>query len=385
MRFWLCQDEIPDDHWQIAIHRAIPTLALTSEPVDVDDVLAAVLGEAQFGPGHWRLSPAKRLYYLVKPLLPRALRYLLRRLCRSPMQRDFLLDWPIEERYVRFQWEVMRQLLIATRKNVLTFRHFWPEGHRFAFVLTHDIETANGQSHVRAVARLEEDLGFRSSFNFVPERYALDYALMQDLRDRGFEIGLHGLKHDGKLFNSGGEFTRRAERINRHLKEFGAVGFRAPLTQRHPEWMQLLEIEYDLSFFDTDPFEVIPGGAMSIWPYLIGHFVELPYTLVQDCTLTAVLGETTPRLWLDKVDFIEHYWGMALVNAHPDYLRDRTNWDVYADFLEAMRGKRGYWHALPREVARWWRRRAEPSPGDSPSSIAIGKAVLADGTIALCQ
>ena len=32
--------------------------------------------------------------------------------------------------------------------------------------------------------------------------------------------------------------------------------------------MQALEIEYDLSFFDTDPCEPIPGGTMSIWPFL---------------------------------------------------------------------------------------------------------------------
>ena len=113
---------------------------------------------------------------------------------------------------------------------------------------------------------------------------------------------------------------RRAKRINAHLKELDAVGFRSPLTMRNPEWMQALEIEYDLSFFDTDPYEPMPGGTMSIWPFILGHFVELPYTLMQDYTLTAVLGETTPRLWLQKVDFIERYHGMALVNTHPDYL-----------------------------------------------------------------
>ena len=70
--------------------------------------------------------------------------------------------------------------------------------------------------------------------------------------------------------------------------------------------MQALEVEYDSSFFDTDPYEPMPGGTMSIWPFFLGHFVELPYTLVQDHTLSVILGERTPRLWLDKVDFIEH-------------------------------------------------------------------------------
>ncbi len=60
--------------------------------------------------------------------------------------------------------------------------------------------------------------------------------------------------------------------------------------------MQALEVEYDLSFFDTDPYEPIPGGGMSIWLYWIGRFIELPYTLAQDSTLAIVLGEETPRL-----------------------------------------------------------------------------------------
>ena len=76
------------------------------------------------------------------------------------------------------------------------------------------------------------------------------------------------------------------------------------------------------------PYEPIPGGTMSLWPFFIGHFVELPYTLVQDYTLTSVLGETTPKIWLEKIDFIEKYHGMALSNSHPDYLSQKTNWDV---------------------------------------------------------
>jgi hypothetical protein len=128
---------------------------------------------------------------------------------------------------------------------------------------------------------------------------------------------------------------------------------------RNPEWLQALQIEYDLSFFDTDPHEPMPGGTMSIWPFFLGRFVELPFTLMEDCTLTKILGETTPRLWLRKADFVERYRGMVLVNTHPDYLLDPATWKVYTDFLGAMRRRDGYWHALPCEVACWWRIRAD--------------------------
>ena len=223
---------------------------------------------------------------------------------------------------------------------------------------------------------MEEDLGFRSSFNFVPERYQIDLNLMDELRNRGFEIGVHGLKHDGKLFSSRNEFDRRVTKINQYLKEFGAVGFRTPLTHRNPMWMQELNVEYDLSFFDSDPFEPIPGGAMSIWPFFVGHFVELPYTLVQDYTLTSVLGETTPKVWLEKVDFIERYSGMALVNSHPDYLSGSTTGDVYRQFLISMKERNGYWHALPSEVANWWRKRTSTNANNAEAQISLVQATL---------
>jgi peptidoglycan/xylan/chitin deacetylase (PgdA/CDA1 family) len=357
-RFWLCRPDVPENQWAVAIRRALPVLGPSLQPDNVDDLLALVLGEGQFGPGHWQLSPARRTYYVLKPSLPRQLTRVLRRLHGPSARASFPLGWPIEDRYARFQWEVMWQLLVVTGQQSISYYPLWPHGQPFAFVLTHDIETEEGQAYVRAVADLDESFGFRSSFNFVLERYPLDHELITDLRQRGFEIGVHGLRHDGKLFNSYAEFMRRAKRINARLKELGAVGFRSPLTMRNPEWMQALEIEYDLSFFDADPYEPMPGGTMSIWPFTLGRFVELPYTLIQDHTLTAVLGETTPRLWLEKVDFIERYRGMVLVNTHPDYLSGPATWKVYADFLQAMQRRGGYWHALPKEVARWWRARA---------------------------
>lgn len=289
---------------------------------------------------------------------------------------DFELGWPIEARYPRFQYDVLQNLLELSNQRTIHFCPLWPNKARFALVLTHDIETAAGQEYTEVVADMEENLGFRSIFNFVPERYKLNYGLMDDLRQRGFEIGVHGLKHNGRLFHSKTIFLQNASWINKYLKEWNAMGFRAELTHRHPEWMQALEMEYDLSFFDTDPFEPIPGGTMSIWPFFIGHFVELPYTLVQDYTLTSVLREYSPRIWLNKVDFIEKYHGMALVNTHPDYLKSKSTWDVYKDFLNEMKGRGHYWHALPGEAARWWRTRSASSTRVGKPDFNLSKAFL---------
>src|ERR1700681_123186 len=372
-RFWrVTAPEPTAAQWDAAVREAATELpeAVRAGGDDVLTILYHTLGEGQFGPDHCRLSPSKRLYYAIKPVLPRPLTRRLRQAYGRTTRASLPVRWPIETRYARFQWDVVRGLLRLARSRELRFIQFWPQGRTFAFVLTHDVETADGQAYVRAVADLDAAYGFRSSFNFVPERYPLDYQLIDDLRARGFEIGVHGLKHDGKLFTSQGAFLRKAERINRALKRLNAVGFRAELTHRHPEWMQALEIEYDTSFFDTDAYEPISGGTMSLWPFILGRFVELPYTLAQDYTVTEVLQETTPRLWLEKVEVLRTYSGMALLNTHPDYLRSPHTWRVYETFLAAMRESSDYWHALPREVARWWRARdAAPSVAQLPGAV----------------
>ena len=361
--FWrpLAEPEVSAFEWDEAVRAAAPVLpeATCAQGTDADSLIHAVLGEGQFGPHHWRLSAPKRLYYVLRPVLPRSAVLILRRLYRFNQQDGFRLGWPIEDRYVRFQFQVVQNMMAQRGMTRLPFIHFWPNGSQFVLVLTHDVETEQGQSFVRDLAALEEQQGFRSSFNFVPEGYPLDRALMAELRERGFEVGVHGLKHDGKLFSSRVTFERRATRINRVLQNLNAVGYRSPLTHRNPEWMQALNIEYDLSFFDTDPYETMPGGTMSIWPFFMGRFVELPYTLAQDHTLMVILGEESPRLWLEKVAFIEQYSGMVLVNVHPDYMCDQKHLAIYEEFLRTMRARGGYWHALPRDVARWWRARAE--------------------------
>jgi hypothetical protein len=93
----------------------------------------------------------------------------------------------------------------------------------------------------------------------------------------GFEIGVHDLKHDGKLFHSRSGFQKRAVQINRYLKEWGAVGFRSGFMLKELDWLHDLEIEYDASTFDTDPFEPQPQGADTIFPFWISRESGTPH------------------------------------------------------------------------------------------------------------
>ncbi|HVM61583.1 MAG TPA: glycosyltransferase [Verrucomicrobiae bacterium] len=294
-----------------------------------------------------------RIYYRVKPYLPWRFRMGLRRLFARLTLRAYQDVWPIN------------------RAASPPPRNWpgWPDGKKFAVVLTHDVEGARGISQARQLAALEKKLGFRSSFNFVPEGEASVPAdLRAELIRDGFEVGVHDLHHDGKLFWDRAEFIRRAQRINSYLKEWGCSGFRSAFMQHNLDWIHDLEIRYDASTFDTDPFEPQPDGVTTIFPFwkpgMGGRgYMELPYTLPQDSTLFLLLKESSPEIWKRKLDWIVECGGMALVNVHPDYINfdpaRRTNRSFpcayYQEFLEYIQDRYPnlYWHALPRDVAKF--------------------------------
>ena len=88
------------------------------------------------------------------------------------------------------------------------------------------------------------------------------------------------------------------------------------------DWLHDLDIQYDASTFDTDPFEPQPEGVATIFPFwkegAKGRgYVELPYTLPQDSTLFLLFGELNPDTWLRKLDWVASRGGMALVVVHP--------------------------------------------------------------------
>jgi hypothetical protein len=368
-RFWQFDKDISAAQWLAAAEDAAAELPQSAAEVlrrgGLNGLTEFVLGEEQFGPDRYRLSTPRTIYYTLRPVLPRSATSLVRRHVLGRARQEFRLGWPVEDRYVRFLHGVGQRVCPEWAHDYPQRGNLWPDGADYAFVLTHDVERAAGQAFVPTLADIDEKYGFRSSFNFVMEDYPLDTNLLQDLTRRGFEVGIHGIKHDGSLFSSRARFTRDSPRIKDYARRLGARGFRSPATHRNPAWMQDLEVDYDASFFDTDPYEVMPGGTMTIWPFFCGRLVELPYTLPQDHTLFVVLGERSPRVWLDKTDFVAKWNGMALLIAHPDYLESAVHLGVYEEFLAEMQRRRRrsdsgpvMWHALPREVAEWWRQRA---------------------------
>jgi hypothetical protein len=250
----------------------------------------------------------------------------------------------------------------------------WPAGKKFALILTHDVETRKGQARCLELMQLEKYFGFISSFNYLCESYPDNLLLREELTRNGFEIGVHGLQHNARLYASEKRFRKNALQINKYLKEWNAVGFRSPSMFHNLQWIHHLDIQYDASTFDTDPFEPQPDPLPSIFPVWIPNqdpakgYVELPYTLPQDFTLFVLLKEKSIDIWKRKLDWIAENGGMALVITHPDYMcfsgqnptYSEYPIEYYEDFLKYVQSHywNEYWNALPKDIAKFWRRNA---------------------------
>lgn len=299
-----------------------------------------------------------KAYYQLKPLIPRRVQIWLRSRVALRKRKVCSNVWPILER--------------AGEKP--DGWPGWPHHRRFALVLTHDVESEVGQRKCHRLMDLEKQLGFRSSFNLVPERYHVSAKVRHMLTTNGFEVGVHGLNHDGKLYRSRSIFQERARKINGYLKEWNAVGFRSPAVHHNLEWIRDLGIEYDSSTFDVDPFQPQTDGVETLFPFWVSGnsdqegYVELPYTLPQDFDLFILMREKNPAIWERKLDWIAERGGMALMITHPDYMsfeEGRVGFEEfpaahYSQFLNYVKAKYEgeYWHVLPKEVAAFLRRHA---------------------------
>jgi peptidoglycan/xylan/chitin deacetylase (PgdA/CDA1 family) len=306
-----------------------------------------------------KLSPRQlNTFYHVKRFIPRPLQLRIRRLFVRWQGLPTFPAWPLDRSVSRLLHLYAFCVLSAQGKSEAPFRWFWPGTHRAALSLTHDVEGEEGLRLALDVADLEEGLGFRSSFN-LGGWYRVDPGLLRELTGRGFEIGVHGLRHDRSLFATRESFEAQQAALRELIERLGAVGFRSPATYRVFNWIGELPIDYDCSMPHSDPFEPQPGGCCSLWPFFVGPVVELPYTLPQDHTLFTLLGHRTPDVWLDQATEIEKEHGLIECLTHPDsgYLGDARNRAMYAEFLGVMAERRHVWKALPRDIAAWWRLR----------------------------
>jgi hypothetical protein len=336
----------------------------------------------------------RKLYYLLRPHLGLRLRTHLQRIHLRNRDKIPFPAWPVDFTVDRLQQRLLALMMRAAGMDAIPFIWFWPDGFSSCAIVTHDVEHIAGKQFCPHLMDIDESFGFKSSFQVIPEeRYPMEPAFLENIRDRGFEINVHDLKHDGRLYAERDEFLRRAQQINQYARDYKAEGFRSGILYRNADWYDAFEFSYDMSIPNVGHMDPQHGGCCTVMPYFIGKVVELPLTCTQDHTLFNIMDDYSISLWKRQIGLIRENYGLITVLSHPDYLLTSRAQAVYKDllgYLLQLKEEDAVWTPLPREVAAWWRQRSEmrlvsehgtwkvEGPGKERASVAFAR-IAEDG------
>jgi hypothetical protein len=331
----------------------------------------------------------RKLYYSVRPFLPASLRIPLQRLYFRGWEKIPFPAWPLDLTVERLLETVLLQCMKSRGIDTVPFIWFWPDDASSAVILTHDVETAEGLDSCPSLMAIDESFGFRSAFQIVPEkRYPVTAAFLTEIRERGHEINVQDLNHDGNLFRDRHQFLSRVKAINEYGRLWGAKGFRSAILYRNLNWYDALEFQYDMSVPNVGHLDPQRGGCCTVFPYFIGGILELPLTTTQDYSLFHILREHRIALWKAQARLVTEKHGLLSLLTHPDYLLNGSAQSTYRDllaFLAELESEHKVWIALPNQVNKWWRQRSEMAlvpdgngwriegPGKERASLAYAK------------
>lgn len=341
-----------------------PRVCLPFDPQEIIDNFLHERYTAHFREeGSLSHAVLRKVYYMLRPHMGLSLRTRLQRIHLRNWDKIPFPAWPVDLTVDRLQQRLLALMMRAAGVTSLPFIWFWPDGFSSCTIVTHDVEHAGGKDFCSHLMDIDESFGFRSSFQIVPEeRYPVESSFLQSIRDRGFEVNVHDLKHDGRLYAERAEFLRRAQRINEYARRFGAEGFRSGILYRNADWYDAFEFSYDMSIPNVGHLDPQRGGCCTVMPYFLGRVVELPLTCTQDHTLFNILKEYSLSLWKRQVDLIRKNHGLVTILIHPDYVMEPRAQAVYKGLLNHLRelsADGSVWTPLPREAAAWWRQRSE--------------------------
>src|SRR5262245_27184807 len=122
--------------------------------------------------------------------------------------------WPVDRSVDRLCEKLLGLTMQTLHIDRFPFIWFWPEGHTVCAIVTNDVEGPIGRDFTGSLMDINDAYGIKASFQIVPEkRYTVSPAYLDTIRERGFEINVQGLTHDGRLFWNQEECLRRARKL----------------------------------------------------------------------------------------------------------------------------------------------------------------------------
>lgn len=267
-------------------------------------------------------------------------------------------DWPVDRSVETLRW-------ISDRARGHTGHApdaVWPLGKKWAFCISHDVDTRKGIGAIPDIARFEESLGLRSCWFIVGNLFSVDPVLIDGLRARGHEIGLHGDVHDNRIaYVSREQIARRLEGCRDSLDRHSIRGFRSPSLLETPALRAELTTRFDYAsqIPDTEIDSLIAArrGCGTCFPFWKQGLLELPLTLPLEDKLVMAGLDTAgiARFWRQKIAWAREVGGVAQLSVHNEPHLLQHSRAAIEEVLRDVVGDDSAWCATPGEVTDRWK------------------------------
>ena len=266
---------------------------------------------------------------------------------RNP-HRSLRLRFPLDEKF--------NQNVFTLKDKLGSETNFW-KGKRAAVCLSHDVDTRECYRFLPTVMKIDRDYGVPSVFNVLTHGdYNLDKNLLSELMHEGFEIGLHGYRHElGMARKPFRKIKTDLECSLDLLLSLGVEvkGFRAPGFSMSTNILSVLD---DLGFTYDSSMQLCNGlypscGISFPYKYPGKTFWEIPLTVQDDLFFRdARVDESDALNILEKIVLQTiQLGGVAFFNFHPCLIQGRISF--YKMFLEILCNcMDDLWIVLPRDI-----------------------------------
>ena len=228
-------------------------------------------------------------------------------------------------------------------------------------VLTHDLDSAEGlENLVRWFLDIEESIGVRSTNFIVPRAWPIDYRLLDHVRDRGHEIGIHGYDHSNLTpFSDPVRRLSRLEGARELIDRYDILGYRSPSLLRTRGLLRDLRnlYRYDSSIPTSGGLFPVPNnGCASARPFWIEEMAELPLTMPRDGSLR-FLGYSPQEIldcWIHCAQEISQSGGVVVLLTHCEahFSGNSVMLEVYRRFLDYIASSELFAWSNPREILK---------------------------------
>lgn len=232
---------------------------------------------------------------------------------------------------------------------------------RCPVLLTHDIDSLEGlQNLVRTFLAIEESVGARSTNFVVPCSWPLDHSLLEAIRERGHEVGVHGYDHNNRTpFASDSERLQRIEAAIPLIEKYDCKGYRAPSLLRTRSLLRVLKsyYQYDSSVPTSGgPFPVPNNGCASARPFLVEGIPEIPLSMPRDGSLLFLRYSSAEilKIWISSADKIARAGGVVTLLTHLEnrFSGRASMQEVYRKFIDYIANSDRFRFSTPQEVLR---------------------------------